>query len=155
MSKFHVGDQVRVSDAYPDTSLHGSRGVVMSLPNAGVGTSFYGVTMRDGGGDVLYFRENELRPADIRPLNFSEAEFGTALKSAYLGDPVSRPQHYTQGMPEGVEVIDIIRAQDAGFEHANVIKYILRWKYKNGVEDLKKAQQYLQWLIEKEDADNE
>lgn len=66
-------------------------------------------------------------------------------------DPIARPSHYREGMPSGVEVIDIIRAQDAGFEHANVLKYILRWKYKGTpVEDLKKARQYLDWLIEKE-----
>lgn len=66
-------------------------------------------------------------------------------------DSVERPSHYREGMPQGIEVIDVIRAQDAGFEHANVLKYILRWKYKGTpVEDLKKARQYLDWLIDKE-----
>ncbi len=60
------------------------------------------------------------------------------------------PRHYSEGMPEGVEVIDVIRAQNASYTHGNVIKYILRWKYKNGVGDLKKAAVYLQWLIEEE-----
>lgn len=65
------------------------------------------------------------------------------------------PKHYSEGMPEGVQVIDIIRAQGANFEHGSVIKYILRWKFKNGVEDLKKAQVYLGWLIEQEEAKSE
>jgi hypothetical protein len=29
-----------------------------------------------------------------------------------------------------------------------VMKYLHRYKYKNGVEDLRKARQYLDWLIE-------
>lgn len=64
------------------------------------------------------------------------------------------PKHYSEGMPEGVQVIDIIRAQKADFLHGNALKYLLRWKFKNGVEDLKKAQVYLQWLVEQEEAKN-
>ena len=30
----------------------------------------------------------------------------------------------------------------------NVVKYILRFQKKNGIEDLKKARKYLDWLIE-------
>lgn len=69
-------------------------------------------------------------------------------------DVVNHPQHYSEGMPEGVAVIDVIQAQGADFLHGNVIKYILRWKWKNGVEDLKKARTYLGWLIEQEEAKN-
>ena len=67
------------------------------------------------------------------------------------GDNVDSPQHYTAG---NVEVIDIIRqAVDGatGFEAvclANCVKYLMRYRHKNGVEDLFKAQKYLQWLIE-------
>ena len=37
-----------------------------------------------------------------------------------------------------------------GFYWANVIKYTLRFKDKGGVKDLKKAKDYLEWLIEEE-----
>ena len=66
------------------------------------------------------------------------------------GDNVDSPQHYTAG---DVEVIDIIRqAVDGatGFEAvclANCVKYLMRYRHKNGVEDLFKAEKYLQWLI--------
>lgn len=33
------------------------------------------------------------------------------------------------------------------FCEGNVVKYVTRWKYKNGIEDLKKAQWYLQKII--------
>lgn len=71
-----------------------------------------------------------------------------------VNDPVNHPAHYSAGLPEGVQVVDIIRAQGADFFHGNVIKYVLRWKYKNGVEDLNKAAKYLSWLIEQEEAKN-
>lgn len=68
-------------------------------------------------------------------------------------DPVNSPAHYTQG---GIETLDILRAkmnteQFKGFLRGNVIKYITRYEDKNGVEDLKKAEFYLQKLIKVEE----
>lgn len=64
-------------------------------------------------------------------------------------DMVNSPPHYNQA---GVECIDAIRAAtDEGYGYylqGNIIKYLWRYRYKNGVEDLKKAQWYLQKLIE-------
>ena len=34
------------------------------------------------------------------------------------------------------------------FFEGNIVKYVTRWKDKNGIEDLKKAKQYLDKLIE-------
>lgn len=59
-------------------------------------------------------------------------------------DPVEHPNHYTYG---GIEVIDIIEAFGLNFHLGNVIKYILRSPMKNGLEDLKKAQFYLNRYI--------
>ncbi len=65
-------------------------------------------------------------------------------------DVVNRPPHYTAGK---VECIDAIEAATAGLDGieavctANVIKYVWRWKRKNGAEDLKKARWYLDRLI--------
>jgi hypothetical protein len=39
-------------------------------------------------------------------------------------------------------------ANDLGYLEGNVVKYVSRWKNKNGIEDLKKAQHYLAKLIE-------
>lgn len=60
---------------------------------------------------------------------------------------ISRPSHYSKG---GVEPIDLIQSQNMGMEQANVVKYVTRYKHKNGVEDLKKALQYLIWLYTRE-----
>ena len=63
---------------------------------------------------------------------------------------VDKPPHYNQG---GIEAIDYIKQQlgDGFVEYCegNVMKYLHRWRYKNGIEDLKKAEWYLERMIEK------
>ena len=54
------------------------------------------------------------------------------------------PDHYKQG---SIEVIDYILDQKFNYMEGNVIKYVSRYKKKNGLEDLKKAQWYLQKLM--------
>ena len=41
------------------------------------------------------------------------------------------------------------------FGEANVIKYVMRWKQKNGIQDLEKAKRYIDMIIEKETKDNQ
>ncbi len=72
-------------------------------------------------------------------------------------DNVNSPPHYNQA---GIECIDAIAAAtDDGYEYylqGNIIKYLWRYRYKNGNEDLRKARFYLNRLIEtKEGQDNE
>lgn len=65
---------------------------------------------------------------------------------------VSHPSHYQS--KSGLEVIDVIEAFTEGLEGieaadtANAIKYICRWKAKNGAQDLEKAIWYIQHLID-------
>ena len=67
-----------------------------------------------------------------------------------IKDNVNHPSHYTQG---AIECIDAIKEATKGLFGieavctANIIKYVWRWKFKNGVEDLRKADWYLQRLI--------
>lgn len=64
---------------------------------------------------------------------------------------VDHPSHYQS--ESGLEAIDVIEAFTAdlkGYEAvdtANTLKYMLRWKKKNGLQDLKKARWYLNRLI--------
>ena len=66
---------------------------------------------------------------------------------------VSHPSHYQS--ESGLEVIDVIEAFTSdlkGIEETdtgNVLKYMCRWKHKNGLQDLEKAQLYLTHLIER------
>ena len=70
-------------------------------------------------------------------------------------DMVNHPPHYNQ---KNVECIDAIEsATDSGFEYylqGNIIKYLWRYRYKNGVEDLKKAKWYLSELIDNVEEDD-
>lgn len=67
-------------------------------------------------------------------------------------DNVNHPQHYQS--KSGLEVIDVIDAFTDGLTGmeavctGNALKYICRWKNKNGIEDIKKAIWYLNKLIE-------
>jgi|TARA_R110000787_G_scaffold87026_2_gene185540 hypothetical protein len=68
-------------------------------------------------------------------------------------DMVNSPAHYNFA---GIECVDAIRAVTGpeGFQsylQGNILKYLWRYKYKNGVEDLKKAHWYLNRLIEAQD----
>lgn len=71
-----------------------------------------------------------------------------------MSDPVNHPDHYTQG---GIECIDAIESATEGLEGiesyctAAAIKYLWRWKRKNGAEDLEKARWYINRLLNKID----
>lgn len=65
-------------------------------------------------------------------------------------DRVNHPNHYTFG---DIEVIDYIRdkltpEEFQGYCEGNVLKYVSRWRHKGGVEDLRKAEVYLKWMID-------
>ena len=95
--------------------------------------------IRDGNGNILDIQMKE--PGE----SFNSCRARNGL------DMVNHPSHYKA--KNGMEVIDVIEAFTAnlsGYEAThtgNVIKYICRWKEKNGLEDLKKAQWYLNRLI--------
>lgn len=76
---------------------------------------------------------------------------GVVCEDCRKAEAIDRPAHYTAGK---VECIDAIEAATVGLEGiqavctGNVIKYVWRWKRKNGVDDLCKARWYLDKLIE-------
>ena len=59
---------------------------------------------------------------------------------------VNHPKHYNKG----IEVWDYTDSWKMDFLEGNIIKYVTRYKHKNGIEDLKKAKQYIERLIERE-----
>ena len=95
--------------------------------------------IRDGNGNILDIQMKE--PGE----SFNSCRARNGL------DMVNHPSHYKA--KNGMEVIDVIEAFTANLEGyeathtGNVIKYICRWKEKNGLEDLRKAQWYLNRLI--------
>lgn len=70
-----------------------------------------------------------------------------------ITDLIENQSHYKN---QGIEPIVLMREnfseeEFSGFLQGNVLKYMLRYKDKNGVEDLKKAKTYLTWLIKEEE----
>ncbi|AWH15265.1 hypothetical protein vBEfaSAL2_27 [Enterococcus phage vB_EfaS_AL2] len=68
----------------------------------------------------------------------------------FESDLIDNQIHYTVN---GIQPIQIMKAnmtkeEFRGFLEGNILKYPLRYKHKNGLEDLKKAKTYLTWLIE-------
>lgn len=79
-----------------------------------------------------------------------ESPFAEIIKKQ-VNDIVNHPSHYTTGE---IEVIDYIvdkltPEQLEGYCVGNSLKYISRYRHKNGIEDLKKAVWYLNYWIKK------
>lgn len=103
---------------------------------------------------------NEYQEADECLLEFANKHFEWLINLGYESDGLDRvlevksdninPAHYQQG---GIETFDYIRAKLTsheldGYLKGNIIKYVSRERLKNRTEDLKKAQWYLDKLVE-------
>lgn len=145
MNKFKIGDRVVVvRDNHPVkgvTSYVGQRGEVIRVFD---GQDFeVGVVLESRS--IRHFDSSELEFEHIYDTLSSPAvEVDSGPE-----DAVNHPSHYTSH-PSGVECIEITKHM--GFLDGNAMKYLWRYSLKNGVEDLYKCRQYLDWLIEAEEA---
>lgn len=101
----------------------------------------------------------------VKSFNEAEKEFQelmgivnkkiSAINSVTTSDNIKSPDHYVSD--SGIEVFDVQEAfihelsGMAASYWCNIVKYILRFQRKNGVEDLKKAKYYLEKLIDEEE----
>ncbi len=84
------------------------------------------------------------------PMTLSDLYNKWAKGCEDAGDVMSRQvggNHYKRAH----QPWEIIEEWNLNYWAGNVLKYLLRYPYKNGVEDLKKAQHYLEYLIKKEE----
>lgn len=51
---------------------------------------------------------------------------------------------------QAIQPVEYIHANNIGYMEGNVIKYVSRWRSKNGIKDLEKAKHYIELLIELE-----
>lgn len=75
-----------------------------------------------------------------------------------MQDQVNHPKHYTQGGIECIDALEAATSKLSGIEAvctANAIKYLWRWKEKNGVQDLEKSIWYTNKLIALQQADRD
>ena len=106
--------------------------------------------------DEMFFTETELDKArtDLKVCADAWSKFadtGSYPPPAIEPSMVNHPAHYMS--ETGLEAIDVIEAFTfdlmgiEAFCTGNAIKYLCRWKKKNGLQDLKKAHWYLERLI--------
>lgn len=86
----------------------------------------------------------EGQPSIIPGAKLSTNQYMDKITGRTLPDNIS-PQHYQQG---NIQVLDFITDQKFSYLEGNIVKYICRYKTKNGLEDLEKAEYYLSELIE-------
>lgn len=96
--------------------------------------------------DEKIFAEMDAIAAKVVARVVEESEKHDAADHPVHYDPVNHPPHYKAG---GIETIDFIEAKQFGYHLGNVVKYISRAYHKGGMEDLLKAQWYLNRAIEK------
>ena len=75
------------------------------------------------------------------PITMEETEAFNALDKQVAGS------HY-KDLP--IQPVEYIHANNLGYCEANVVKYVSRWRKKNGIADLEKAKHYIELLIELE-----
>jgi hypothetical protein len=135
MSKYLVGD---ILEVVGNVSGHGFvHGEVIEIVN----------NVDFGGGDLAYSAKGEHDQWLILEQDLSDLTFDPPSKQP---DMVNSPAHYGNGSIECIEYIeDFLTTEEfIGYLRGNIAKYLHRFRYKNGIEDLKKAEWYLGRLTE-------
>lgn len=158
--KFKVGDIVKVNDGV---------GEVMAVIRGG-DNLYYNI--KHSTGKLFIHRESECHKTDNVFTDGADIEerYAESVKDEVPDEEVPKelhpavekfkkllddtivnhPPHYTAGKVECIDALESATVNLTGIEAvctANAIKYLWRWKQKNGVEDLRKAQWYISRLI--------
>lgn len=98
--------------------------------------------------------ERQITTFDHRLVHASTKEIGQEkghiTSETIDNDLIDKQEHYTTNGIQPIQIMKANMTKEAyrGFLEGNILKYPLRYKRKNGLEDLKKAKTYLTWLIE-------
>ena len=99
--------------------------------------------------EYMKMKMKELQPDEDKLMDEFYSRESKKKDMVFSEDMVNSPPHYNKS---GIECINAIQAATGdGYEYylqGNILKYLWRYRYKNGVEDLKKAQWYLNELVE-------
>ena len=93
--------------------------------------------------DKKYANDSKIENAKTTNIQF------TVDTSKVKSDPVNSPTHYQMGLIETIDSIKNILGHEKfqAYCTGNVIKYLSRYREKNGLEDLKKAETYISFII--------
>lgn len=137
MSKFKVGDKVRCTNKYWIASGKHMLGEIYTV---------VGVENIEGYCPAITILiDSPCQMYDVAGFELVEEESMSKL--------IDKQEHYKANGVEPIELMkqNFTKEEYSGFLQGNVLKYMMRFKRKNGVEDLKKALTYLTWLIEQEE----
>ena len=154
MNDLEIGDRVRVVDDPTITRPTGYEvmarieGTVKELSETHVGVEFdYYADVKNNSWNGRFWHI----PYDYLEKIEDTGEETKEERTSTDKEMINHPVHYTHGKIECIDAIESATCDLTGIEAvctANIIKYVWRWKLKNGVEDLEKASWYLNKLIE-------
>lgn len=84
---------------------------------------------------------------------YTKDRFEIVENSEQQKENIIKPSYYNK--ENGISPFEYIRANNLNFFEGNIIKYVTRYKEKNGLEDLKKANTYLKELINNYEVNND
>lgn len=84
--------------------------------------------------------------ANVKDLNDGTCVIYSRHESRGTADEHT-PEHYRG--KDGLQPFDVIDAFQLDFYEGNAVKYLLRWRQKNGVEDLRKARHLVDQIIDR------
>ena len=92
---------------------------------------------------------NDATPAEWDEVTSKVRSYKREIVEPTKDDDVEHPVHYNNGNVECIEAIEAASSKKEfeGYLRGNVIKYIWRFRYKDGEKDLRKAKWYLEKLI--------
>ena len=131
VNNFSTGEVVRVyyTSEYRKTMLESAKQVVQSTVP----------TLHQ------YHEATPAQPIACEPIITVADHIGSDTKMVSALQTQEGGNHYKDMK---IQPVEFIMANNLGFIEGNVVKYVSRWKNKNGVQDLKKARHFLDILIE-------
>lgn len=148
MTEFKIGDTVLTKATSYPKRLTGIKGTII---DSDIGYDW--IVRLDNESEVAYdSKELELvteEPKGIMDIIPPEFQ-GVVIHSKDENGLIDKQEHYTNNDIQPIEIMkqNMTTEEYRGFLLGNIIKYPLRYKDKNGLEDLKKALTYLTWLID-------
>lgn len=136
MKKFKSGDKVRCTNKFWTLDGKDMLGEIYTVAMCESIEGYWSITIDE----------------DIPTQMYDQSGF-ELVEEESMSKLIDKQDHYKANGVEPIELMkqNFTKEEYSGFLQGNVLKYMMRFKRKNGVEDLKKALTYLTWLIEQEE----
>jgi hypothetical protein len=145
-----VGDLIRGFETKPPSfeytkKYRGAIGKVNSIYDNSIGVEF-------GDGITIHYpKDQAIEHLAGSDTTYTLSDLKADCTNEYKKDNIN-PDHYKSKSKETIERLqdNLTQGEFKGYLKGNILKYLDRYEHKNGVEDLNKAQWYLNKLIELE-----